>query len=50
MKKMLCSLVLLTLTASMALADEGMWMLPLLQKMYAGAMKDLGCRLTPEEI
>ena len=50
MKKMLCSLVLLTLTASMALADEGMWMLPLLQKMNAGAMKDLGCRLTPEEI
>ena len=50
MKKMLCSLALLTFTASVALADEGMWMLPLLQKMNAGAIKDLGCRLTPEQI
>lgn len=31
-------------------ADEGMWLLPLLQKMNAEAMKDLGCRLTPEQI
>ena len=33
-----------------AMADEGMWMLPLLQKLNAGAMKDLGCRLTPDQI
>ncbi len=33
-----------------ALADEGMWMLPLLQKMNAKAMKDLGCELTPKQI
>ncbi len=31
-------------------ADEGMWMLPLLQKMNAKAMKDLGCELTPQQI
>ena len=39
----------LTLTVS-ASADEGMWLLPLLQKMNAGAMAELGCRLTPEQI
>ena len=33
-----------------ALADEGMWMLPLLQKMNADAMKELGCELTPKQI
>ena len=33
-----------------AAADEGMWMLPLLQKLNADAMKDLGCRLTPDQI
>ena len=38
-----------TLTAG-ARADEGMWLLPLLQKMNAGAMAELGCRLTPEQI
>ncbi len=31
-------------------ADEGIWMLPLLQKMNAKAMKDLGCELTPQQI
>ena len=38
------------LIAASARADEGMWMLPLLQKMNAQAMKDLGCRLTPDQI
>ena len=33
-----------------ASADEGMWLLPLLQKMNGQAMADLGCRLTPEQI
>ena len=33
-----------------AFADEGMWMLPLLQKMNAEAMKELGCELTPKQI
>ena len=31
-------------------ADEGMWMLPLLEKMNADAMRNLGSRLTPEQI
>ena len=47
--------IILTLAAALAVcfsasADEGMWLLPLLQKMNAGAMADLGCRLTPEQI
>ena len=33
-----------------ARADEGMWLLPLLEKMNAEAMADLGCRLTPDQI
>ena len=33
-----------------AFADEGMWLLPLLQKMNGKAMAELGCRLTPEQI
>lgn len=31
-------------------ADEGMWLLPLLEKMNAEAMRNLGSRLTPEQI
>ena len=31
-------------------ADEGMWLLPLIQKMNGKAMKELGCNLTPKEI
>ena len=49
MKKMICTLAALLLGIA-TFADEGMWLLPLLQKMNAGAMKELGCRLSPEEI
>ena len=50
MKKIICSIVAAMLIATGAMADEGMWLLPLLQKLNAGAIKDLGCRLTPEQI
>lgn len=33
-----------------ASADEGMWLLPLLQKMNGKALKEAGCKLTPEQI
>ena len=33
-----------------ASADEGMWLLPLLQKFNADAMRNIGCRLTAEDI
>lgn len=39
--------MLLAISAS---ADEGMWMLPLLQKMNAKAMADLGLNISPEQI
>ncbi len=50
MKKLLSSLAVFAILATGLRADEGMWLLPLLQKMNAEAMADLGCRLTPEQI
>jgi hypothetical protein len=50
MKKLLSSLAVFAILAAGLRADEGMWLLPLLQKMNAEAMADLGCRLTPEQI
>lgn len=50
MKKILLTISTLLVLTFSARADEGMWLLPLLQKMNAEAMKDLGCRLTPEQI
>ena len=49
MKKILSlsAALLLSLTA---FADEGMWLLPLIQKMNAKALAEAGCRLTPEQI
>ena len=38
------------LACGSAKADEGMWMLPLLQKMNAKEMKKVGCKLSPKEI
>lgn len=50
MKKFLCSLAALAILSTGIRADEGMWLLPLLQQMNTDAMSDLGCRLTPEQI
>ena len=50
MKKILLTISTMLLLTLSARADEGMWLLPLLQKMNAGAMAELGCRLTPEQI
>ena len=50
MKKIILSAAAAIMMAFSAMADEGMWMLPLLQQLNAGAMKDLGCRLTPDQI
>jgi hypothetical protein len=49
MKKILCMLAALCIVFS-ASADEGMWLLPLLQKMNAKVMKSEGCKLSPDEI
>ena len=50
MKKFICVLAAISLSAGCLFADEGMWLLPLLKKMNAGAMKQAGCKLTPEQI
>ena len=49
MKKifLLCAAACVSLTA---VADEGMWMLPYLQKMNIKNMKARGCKLSAEEI
>ena len=49
MKKFLISLAALLVGAA-AFADEGMWLLPLLQKFNQDAMRNIGCRLTAEDI
>ena len=50
MKRILTILAATLLIAAPAVADEGMWLLPLLKQMNGKAMANLGCRLSPEEI
>ena len=47
--KLLC-LILLLLPLMPVKADEGMWLLPLLEKMNSGRMTELGFEITPQEI
>ena len=49
MKKILISLACMV-AAVAASADEGMWLLPMLQKFNEDAMRNIGCRLTAEDI
>ena len=49
MKKILAFVLGLTVAVS-AFADEGMWLLPLIQKMNGKAMKEAGLKLSPKEI
>ena len=48
MKKTLFAISAFLMLTFGASADEGMWLLPLLQKMNGKAMANIGCRLTPE--
>lgn len=50
MKRILAALTAVIILAPAAKADEGMWMLPLLEKINADAIRNLGGRLTPEQI
>ena len=50
MKKFLTTLAILTAFASGMRADEGMWLLPLIEKMNGKALQELGCELTPKQI
>ncbi|MBR1569198.1 MAG: S46 family peptidase [Bacteroidales bacterium] len=49
MKRILTILAALAMTITAA-ADEGMWLLPLLNQMNKKDLKAAGCRLSPEEI
>ena len=49
MKKTL-AILLAALVSLGAMADEGMWLLPLLEKMNIKTMQQMGCRLTADEI
>ena len=49
MKRIFAILAALTITLSAA-ADEGMWLLPLIQQMNKKDLKEAGCKLSPAEI
>ena len=49
MKRIICIIAALSVCFT-SFADEGMWLLPLIQKMNGKAMKELGCELSPKEI
>ncbi len=49
MKKILIFLIVVTLGSGVK-ADEGMWLLPLLKQLNMGKMKEMGMKLTAEEI
>ena len=50
MKRIISIITVLALFAGTLRADEGMWLLPLLQKMNGKAIKDAGCALSPSQI
>lgn len=50
MKQIFCIFAAVAVFAGSLRADEGMWMLPLLKELNSEAMKELGCRLTPDQI
>ena len=49
MKRILAIVAALAVSVS-AMADEGMWLLPLLNQMNKKDLKAAGCKLSPEEI
>ena len=50
MKRFFAILTILTAFAGSMRADEGMWLLPLIEKMNGKAMQEVGCELTPKQI
>lgn len=50
MKKTLSIITALTVLIGTARADEGMWLLPLLEKMNGKALSEAGCELSPKQI
>lgn len=49
-KSLFILLILVTFSVSRARADEGMWLLPLIEKLNIGTMTEMGLKLTAEDI
>jgi len=49
-KKLFIFLLVSVLTFGSLRADQGMWLLPLLEKLNISAMQQMGCRLGAEDI
>ena len=50
MKRFIASSILFLLLTGITLADEGMWLLPLIQKLNIKRMNEMGFRLTADDI
>ena len=50
MKRIISIIAILAICAGTIKADEGMWLLPLIQKMNGKDIKEAGCKLSPKEI
>ena len=50
MKKSFIIILVFLVTVSPLRADEGMWLLPLLEKLNINTMQNMGCRLSAEDI
>ena len=50
MKRLLTVFMALAAFIGKVKADEGMWLLPLIEKMNGSAMMEVGCELTPKQI
>ena len=50
MKRLFSTLIILATIAGNIKADEGMWLLPLLNQMNGKAIKEAGCALSPKDI
>ncbi|MDR1668127.1 MAG: S46 family peptidase [Bacteroidales bacterium] len=50
MKRIFIGIALVASCLSVSKADEGMWLLPLLEKLNIGEMQKMGCELTADQI
>ena len=48
--KKLFTIIMAAAVSFGAVADEGMWLLPLLEKMNIKTMQQMGCKLSADEI
>ncbi|MCQ2143985.1 MAG: S46 family peptidase, partial [Bacteroidales bacterium] len=49
-RRLVCIAAALVMMVTPSFADEGMWLLPLLDKLNANPLKEAGCHLKPGDI